>query len=242
VDTLERLRRTGVRFLILEGGEPFLWHDGHYGLEDIVRAARERFATVGVVTNGTLPLESGADILWASLDGLGESHDRNRGPSFRRILAHIEASAHPNLYVNLTINRLNWQEVPALVQQLAGRVKGITFQFYYPYDGTTDLRLEAGPRRQVLDELVRLKRQGYPVADSVVAMEALKENSWRCHPWLLVNVEPEGKITQGCYLSQRTAIACRSCGFAAHVELSLAYDLVPGAILTGRQVFGLAGR
>jgi len=101
VDTLDQLQRTGARLLILEGGEPFLWRDGEWGLEAVVTAAQERFAFVGVVTNGTLGLDSSADVLWVSLDGLGDSHDQNRGPTFDRILANIAASGHPKLYVNM---------------------------------------------------------------------------------------------------------------------------------------------
>ena len=196
VCTLAELRRSGARFLILEGGEPFLWHHGSYGLEDVVAAAQERFFWVGVVTNGTFPLQSQADILWVSVDGLGETHDRNRGPTFDRVMAHVEASDHPRLYANVTINRLNRREIPALIEFLAGRIAGVTIQFYYPYAGTEDLGLTKEERRQVLDDLIHLKRLGYPVTDSVAALEALKANTWRCHPWLLVNAEsgerPEG--------------------------------------------------
>ncbi len=241
LQTLDQLQEQGARFLILEGGEPFLWRDGRRGLEDVVAAAQERFFSVGVVTNGTLPLESRADILWISIDGLDHAHNRNRGPVFDQVRAHIEACQHPRLYANVTINRLNWQELPALLEFLAGRVEGTTLQFYYPYAGTEDLGLTREQRRQVLDELLRLKRLGYPVTDSKAALQALKENSWRCHPWLLVNADVDGAITQGCYLTKRAEIACQHCGFAAHVELSMAYDLVPGAILVGRRVFGLAG-
>jgi MoaA/NifB/PqqE/SkfB family radical SAM enzyme len=242
VSTLERLRRTGARLLIIEGGEPFVWREGPYDLEDVVVAARERFFCVGVVTNGTFPLQSSADILWVSVDGLRETHDRARGPVFDRVMTHIEASVHPNILANVTIHRSNWQEIPALIEFLAERVAGVTIQFYFPYEGTEDLSLSRGERVHVLDELIRLKRQGYPVVDSVAALEALKENTWRCHPWLLVNAEPDGSITQGCYLSQRAEIACDHCGFAAHTELSMAYDLVPGAIAAGRRVFGLSAQ
>lgn len=240
MDTLERLRQAGARFLLLEGGEPFLWRDGSYDLEDVVAAAQKRFFCVGVVTNGTFPLESRADILWVSVDGLGETHNQTRGPVFDQVMDHVESSTHPNLLANVTIHRSNWQEVPDLIRYLADRVAGVTIQFYYPYGGTEDLGLSRDERRRVLDELILLKGRGYPVTDSVAALEALKDNTWRCHPWLLVNAEPDGSVAQGCYLSHRAEIACRHCGFAAHAELSMAYDLVPGAIAVGRRVFGLS--
>ena len=235
---LDELYAAGVRLVIFEGGEPFLWRDGHYRLADLVSEAKQRFFSVGVTTNGTLPLDVPADVVWVSVDGLAETHDRNRGPSFERAMTHIAASSHPKIFANVTINRLNWQEVPELVRFLAGRVKGITIQFYYPYAGTEDLSLGQAERRQVLEELIALKRAGYPVADSIPALKALQDNSWRCHPWLIANVEPDGTVNIGCYLKNRATISCQRCGFAAHVEISLAYDWNLAAIAAGREIFG----
>lgn len=236
---LDELYEAGVRLLILEGGEPFLWRDGDHRLADLVREAkRRRFFCVGVTTNGTLPLDVPADIIWVSVDGLAKTHDRNRGPSFERAMTNIAASSHPKIFANVTIHRLNWREVPELVRFLAGRVKGITIQFYYPYQGTEDLSLSREQRRAVLEELIALKRAGYPLVDSIPALKALEDNSWHCHPWLIANAEPDGTINYGCYLKNRAEIHCQQCGFAAHTELSLAYDWNPAAIATGRMVFG----
>ena len=235
---LDELYDAGVRLVIFEGGEPFLWRDGDYRLADVVKAAQQRFFCVGVTTNGTLPLDVPADVVWVSVDGLAETHDRNRGPSFERAMAHIAASSHPKVFANVTINRLNWREMPELVRFLAERVKGITIQFYYPYEGTEDLSLGRAERRGVLEELIALKRAGYPVADSIPALKALMDNSWNCHPWLIANVEPDGAVNCGCYLKNRAEISCQQCGFAAHVEVSLAYDWNLAAIAAGREIFG----
>lgn len=240
VEAFDRLRAAGVKLLILEGGEPFLWRDGARGLDDLVDEARRRFVRVGITTNGSFPLESRADVLWVSIDGLEATHDRLRGAgSFRRAVAHLEASRHPRLYANVTINRANADELPDLLRFLSERVRGITLQFYYPYEGTEDLWLEAGRRRAVLAQLIALKRAGIPLLDSTAALKHLRGNTWRCHPWLIASIDPDGTVTQGCYLLNRAAVACQSCGFAAHVEMSLSYDLHPAAILAGMRVFGL---
>jgi len=62
LEVLDTLHAAGVRLLIFEGGEPFLWHDGERRLEDLVAEAKRRFFAVGITTNGTLPLQSAADI------------------------------------------------------------------------------------------------------------------------------------------------------------------------------------
>ena len=235
---LDTLFHAGVRLVIFEGGEPFLWRDGSHRLADLVTEARKRFFCVGVTTNGTLPIDAPADVIWVSVDGLRETHNRNRGPCFDRVIDNIAASSHPNVFANITINRLNWREMPDLVRFLADRVKGITVQFYYPYEGTEDLSLGAEDRVAVLEELIALKNDGYPLADSVPALRSLMHNTWRCHPWLIANVEPDGTVHFGCYLRNRAEISCEKCGFAAHTELSLAYDWSLPAIAAGRRIFG----
>jgi MoaA/NifB/PqqE/SkfB family radical SAM enzyme len=106
--SLSTLHDWGVRILIVEGGEPFLWRDGEHDLGDVIAEAKKWFFTVGVTTNGTFPIETDADIVWLSIDGLKGTHDRIRGQSFDRVMANLEASSRPRVYTHLTINTLNW--------------------------------------------------------------------------------------------------------------------------------------
>jgi MoaA/NifB/PqqE/SkfB family radical SAM enzyme len=235
---MDTLHDWGVRIIIFEGGEPFLWRDGEHNLGSVIAEAKKRFFSVGVTTNGTLPIVADADTVWVSIDGLRETHDRIRGKSFERAMANIGASSHPRIYAHVTINSLNWSEVPELVEFLSHRVKGITIQFHYPYDAADEeLFLPFDKRREVLDGLIRLKRQGFPVVDSYACLEALKDNRWKCRPWMIASVDPDGKLVHGCYLEGRGDISCQKCGFAAHTEISLAYGGVIEAILVGRKVF-----
>ncbi|NPV09494.1 MAG: DUF3463 domain-containing protein [Anaerolineae bacterium] len=236
---LDRLHAAGVRLLIFEGGEPLLWRDGDAGLGDLVRYAKERFWSVGVISNGTLPLPDDPDVVWVSVDGLEETTARIRGPIYQRQMENIERSRHPRLYANVTISTLNVAEVPALVEELASRVRGITIQFYYPYEDDLSLFVPFDQRRELLERLIEMKRKGYPLLDSEDALRALQAPGWRCHPWLVSNANPDGSIQQGCYLKGRGPVACERCGFAAHVEMSLAFDLNPGALRAGLTIFGL---
>jgi len=238
IEVLDNLYRTGVRLLILEGGEPFLWRDGHYTLEDLVAYAQKHFFATGITTNGMLPIVSSADTVWVSFDGLKETHNANRDKSFDRIIANIENSSHPNLLANITINRLNYGDIENLVRFLASRVKGITIQFYYPFPNSENFWLPLPHRIDVLDQLILLKKQGLPVLNSVATLEALKRNTWRCHSNLIASAEPDGRISIGCYLKNRAQISCAKCGFAAHTEISKAFDWNWEAILTGRRTFG----
>ncbi|MHC4713003.1 MAG: DUF3463 domain-containing protein [Planctomycetota bacterium] len=238
IESLRTLHEWGVRLLIIEGGEPFLWKDGRHGLEDVVREAGKLFFTVGVTTNGTFPLETDCDIVWVSIDGMKQTHDHIRGESFDGIMANIKASSHPKIYAHVTINSLNWEEIPALVEFVAPLVTGVTVQFHYPYEGVDEeLFLSFDRRRIVLEELIRLKKRGLPVADSHACLEALKDNRWKCRPWMIASVDPDGTLTHGCYVRNRGEISCERCGFSAHTELSLAYVGTVGSILVGNRVF-----
>ncbi len=238
MESLTKLYKLGVRILIIEGGEPFLWQEAGYDIRDIVREARRFFFNVGITTNGTLPLHVDANNIWVSIDGLKKTHDYLRGESFDKIISNIRDSSHPNIFAHITINSLNWEEVPELVKFLSTEVKGITVQFHYPYQEVEeDLFLPLNKRMMVLDNLISLKKQGLPIGDSYACLEALKNNRWRCHPWMIASVDPDGKLTHGCYVKNRGEISCERCGFSAHTEISLAYSGVMESILVGNRIF-----
>ena len=237
-EALKKLHELGARLLIIEGGEPLLWKDDGHDIEDIVQEARKLFFKVGITTNGTFALDVNTDIIWVSVDGLKKTHDYLRGKSFDKIIANIRNSTHPNIFAHITINSLNWKEIPQLMQFLHTMVKGITIQFHYPYEETDmELFLPFDKRRAVLDKLIRLKRRGLPIADSYACLKSLKTNCWKCQPWLIASVDPDDKLTHGCYVKNRGKISCERCGFAAHTEISLAYNGVIEAIIVGSRIF-----
>lgn len=236
--TLDQLYQRGSRLVVFEGGEPFLWRDGAYTIRDVVAEAKKRFFSVGITTNGTLPLDVPSDVLWVSLDGLRETHDRLRGaPVFERIIENIRRSKHPRLHAHITINNQNEGEVIPLIRFLRGLVRGVTVQFYYPYHGEDALFLDFDRRARLLDELITLKRQGYPILNSIPALQALRRNTWRCNDGLLDCADPDGSLRQGCYLRGRSDIDCARCGFSPHTEISLASQGNLRAVLAGIRIF-----
>lgn len=240
IASLDALRRRGVLIVVFEGGEPLLWRDGPYTLQDLIGYARERFPRVAVTTNGTLDLNAPADILWVSLDGLKECHDRLRSRSFDRVWENLRASRHGRLFVHFTINRENRHDIRPLLRQLAGipAFGGMTVQLFYPYgQGEAPLALSAEERRAVLEDVIRMKKQGLPILNSAGRLRALIGNDWRCHDDILINVDPDGTITRGCYVKSRGRVDCRACGFSPVSEASGALDLLPGSLRAGWSIF-----
>ncbi len=240
LNALEQLDRMGCRIVIFEGGEPLIWRDGAHGFDDLCALARRRFLRVGATTNGTRPLSAATDVLWVSLDGIKASHDRLRCGTYDEVMANLRASVHPRLYVHYTLNRENWRDFPLALAQLRDipQVKGVTVQFFYPYaQGEADLALERHERAEAIAAAIRLKKAGYPILNSEGRLEAMLDNTWRCHEWLLANVEPDGRVSTGCYVRGRGEVNCAACGFTPVAEASGAYDLKPGALLAGWRIF-----
>jgi MoaA/NifB/PqqE/SkfB family radical SAM enzyme len=238
VGTLDRLYQRGDRLVIFEGGEPMLWRDGERTISDVVNEARERFFCVGMTTNGTLPLTAAVDVLWVSIDGFSKTHNTLRGADiFDTVIKNIQTSSHPKILAHVTINANNYQEVPELIRYLCSIVKGVTVQFYYPYNHKDDLFLDFEKREALLEKLIAIKKSGYAVLNSISALEALKRNHWKCIDWLMDNANPDNSITQGCYLKGREDIDCARCGFSPHTEISLAYLGKLDAINSGMAIF-----
>ena len=116
-------------------------------------------------------------------------------------------------------------------------MKGITLQLFYPYgQGESPLALSAEERRMALEHAIRLKKT-YPIINSERCLRGMILNDWTCHDDLLINCDPDGLITQGCYAKGRGAVDCRRCGFTPVAEASAALDLHPGAILAGWRAY-----
>jgi len=240
VRTLETLRSMGVRILILEGGEPLLWRDGTKTIQDVITEARKRFAAVCMTTNGTLSWGGlSLDRVWVSLDGTPAVHDAIRGKgTFEKVLTRVERDGKGQAFVSTTMNTLNAESIPELFSILRGLVAGVTVQFHYPYDGLPDpLFIRPEARAPLVDRLIRLKREGYPVANSVRSLSEMKKDLWTCEEKLLANAEPEGKIVHGCYLKNRGEAVCSLCGFTAHNEMALAFRGRWQSIVTGLRIF-----
>jgi len=68
-------------------------------------------------------------------------------------------------------------------------------------------------------------------------LDAMIRNTWRCHDDVLINVDPDGMMTQGCYVKNRGEVNCRECGFTPVAEASGALDLRLGSIFAGWRAY-----
>jgi len=239
IKALHALKEQGTRIVVFEGGEPSIWRDGTYDIDDLVLYAKTLFTTVAVTTNGTFPLDLPSDVLWVSLDGTKEIQDRLRSNTFDEVLHNLKKSRHPRLYVHFTMNSENWRDLEPLLEMLKGvpSVRGLTLQLFYSYEqGETSFSLSPEERRAALENALRLKRK-YRILNPRRSLKAMIENNWTCHDDILMNVDPDGSITRGCYVKTRGRINCRGCGFTPVAEASGALDLYPASMIAGIRTF-----
>ncbi|OHB65897.1 MAG: hypothetical protein A2V70_10610 [Planctomycetes bacterium RBG_13_63_9] len=227
----------GGRCLYLEGGEPFLWRDGTYGIEHIVEYARGvGYLAVIIYTNGTISLETSADTVFISIDGLQETHDYLRGPSFDRIMENIDRSGHSSLFINFTINRRNQAELEAFCSYVDGleHIRGTFFYFHTPYYGHDELYIEPAERAAILHQLLEYKRR-YRILNSRAGLKSALRNDWK-RPLDVCSVYEKGE-TYRCCRYRGDAELCRNCGYLSYAEIDQTLKLKPSAILNALKYF-----
>jgi len=240
IKVLNHLKERGCQIIVFEGGEPLMWKDGTHSFSELVSYAKEKFMCTAVTTNGTFSLDVPTDIVWISIDGTKEVHNKLRSGSFDRAIENIKNSSHKKVFVHFTANKINQHSIEELFTELneIKKVKGITLQLVYPYNqGEKDLSLSYEERRMVIEKAIKLKKEGIPVLNSASRLKAMIDNTWKCHDGILINVDPDGSVTSGCYVKNRGDIYCKDCGFTPVAEASGALDLRPGSIFAGWKIF-----
>jgi radical SAM family uncharacterized protein len=208
VRMMDALVRAGVSFLGFEGGEPLLRRD----LPEILAESHQRFHT-SLVTNGWLlrnridDLAPHLDLLFVSLDGIGDLHDRLRGipGSFSKAVEGIRAvRGRVPVAISSTLTQENLDDAEKVVALARRLGVGVTFQVAYNYSTAQGLSPGGQKLRETLERLLYLKEHGAPILESreyftSVINSWYRGAPWRCKPWMTMNVDPQGRIVLPCY-------------------------------------------
>jgi sulfatase maturation enzyme AslB (radical SAM superfamily) len=236
-EVIDRFYVDGGRCLYLEGGEPFIWNDGSQSMEDVVHYAHKKgYYAVIIYTNGTIPLNSAADTIFVSVDGLKNTHDKLRGKSFDRIMGNIRESSHPSIYINFTINSENEPEIAdfcAFIDKIP-QIKGTFFYFHTPYYGYDELYLDIQTRKAILLQLINLKMK-YKILNSVPGLKSALRNDWKKNLGIC-RVYEQGQF-YNCCRENKNGEVCIDCGYLSYAEIDQTLKLKPGAILNALKYF-----
>ncbi len=231
VDTMQNAWGRGFRELYFSGGEPMLWRDGERALENAIREAKRiGFFHVHVYTNGTFGLDTPADLIWVSMDGLPGTFEKRRGNYFDQIECAVRQDQHPKVAVIYVIDSNTADGIePFLrwVQESKFPVVGVMFYFHTPYYGRDELFLTAEQRAPIIDRLLGCIRAGLPVINSRAGLLALKSGKWPRRVPLAHVVDIDGE-----YVCCRASDdICADCGYAACTELTEFQRMRPSALL-----------
>lgn len=226
----------GSRFIDFEGGEPFLWRDGDKTVDDLCDLAHALgFYSCTITTNAQKPFpNSHADSIWVSLDGIGESHEAVRGQgTFARLEQNIASCHHKALSVSMSVNTLNCDSVPQLLEYVKGSpyIKSVSFNFHTPFPGTEYLTLPQPRREQVIDTIIAYKRRGYPVMNTQAGLSRMKNLKFEKRCWITNYVLTDGSKHPIPVCGE--AGGCEHCGFSMAGEMDAVFNFCPETILAG---------
>jgi MoaA/NifB/PqqE/SkfB family radical SAM enzyme len=234
---LDSFYKEGGRTFYLQGGEPFIWHDGQHNVEDIVEYAHEKgFLAAIIYTNGTIPIETSADTVFVSLDGLQKTHDYLRGETFNTIMENICNSQHRSIFINFTINNYNKNGIENFCQRIdkITRIRGTFFYFHTPYYGYDDLYIGPAERNEILRKLLTLKRK-YKILNSRAGLKSALNNDWD-RPLAICRVYEKGGVFACCRYPGDPEL-CRNCGYLSYAEVDQTLKLKPSALLNALKYF-----
>lgn len=236
ISDIETLYYKGSRMLVITGGEPFLWRDAEYNLDNVVEFAKELgFFRIVVCTNGTFPLESKADYLWVSLDGEASQHNVIRGNIYDIVLNNLKNSRHKGIYINFTISALNLENFEHAAMQIFNikSVKGIFFHIFTPYIGSDmSLAIDEKLRSIVVEKLIKIKRKHpFKVVNTFDGLRYLKNSQWKRPVWSSITIN-QGQVGLCCC---RKGIynesVCSQCGCSPAVESFVLQEAKPAAVI-----------
>lgn len=229
----------GARILYLQGGEVFTWSDSGKNVNDVIRAARAMgFFKIAAVTNGMFPIEIESDAVCVSVDGPEKYHDEIRGAgAFKTTLTNIRNSSHPRISANITVNKKNKEGVEEIVRIMSGEknIRGISVNLHTPYPGVEGLALENDERKEVLQNVIRMKRQGYRILNSIFGLTSLITGRYR-RPVNLIQMLEQDQVFECCWGRQYDGV-CERCGYGIIPELSGIQYLNPAALLGAFRLF-----
>jgi len=171
MEMIDDLAGSGVKVLLLSGGEPTMRDD----LIGLVERAAARSLRVALSSNGVAITPRMAQRLAAagltyagiSLDGVGAANDRFRGQSgaYERALAGLASCRDAGIRVGLrfTMTTSNVSQIPAIFELLASEnIPRVCFYHLVPAGRGTQLSgqaLDHARTRDVLDTLMDLSAQ-----------------------------------------------------------------------------------
>ena len=234
-ETLKKCYKMGSRIVDFEGGEPTIWQDNDKNINDLIDLAKKiGYFSTTVTTNAQQPINLKSNLVWISIDGDKQAHETCRGHgTYEKLMENIDESNHSCLNVNMTITKLNYFCVEDVIKMVKAhkKLKKISLSFLTPHGASFDLMVSDQIREEVIDKIIELKKQNYPIMNSLAGLELLKSRKFKPQCWITNFVLANGTYLDTCP-GEKEEI-CENCGYGMATEMSLVFDLNPQTILAG---------
>lgn len=241
---LEYCYSIGARFIDFEGGEPFLWKDETIpndikDINSLFRLAKEiGFFSTTVTTNAQIDFSHcEADSIWVSLDGIGKYHDAIRGNgTFDKLVKNIAINPHKHLSVNMVINKLNYLSVKETIEfaKNNNHIEMISINFHTPFPGTEELELDWNIRNKIIDDVIEMKKQGFPIMNSVSGLKLMKRTDFKKYCWIANFIMSDHSRYAQC--QGKEVGICDRCGFCMAGEMHATMSFKPDTIIAGMKL------
>jgi sulfatase maturation enzyme AslB (radical SAM superfamily) len=177
---------------------------------------------------------SKADSIWVSLDGIGDYHEYIRGKgTFKRLEENIASCGHKHLSVNMVVSTYNYEAVVPTIEYAKNNpaIEKISINFYTPFPGSeTEMVLDKQKRIEVIDKVIEMKKQGYPIMNSVSGLKLMKENKFKRRCWVTNFIYADG-TRSGC--AGEGLNICDECGLCMAGEMNAVFNFRIDTIFAG---------
>ena len=241
IEALRDAYQRGHRSLYFTGGEPMIWEDQGHHLEELIVLARQiGFSEVFIFTNGTIPLNIKQCNYIVTIDGPREVHNKIRANTYDTILTHVEQAVTKAVFASITFSKANVDYLEPFVKEIdkTNLFRGISFNLLTHWPEIIEKHgLSPEKRIDLLDNLWRLKQEGYPIVMSHAAYQALRTNNWK-RPIPQIELGTRDKVFTCCRDVDNPSV-CEQCGYTNCVEVAQILAFKPTAIWQVLRMVGL---
>ena len=138
----------------------------------------------------------------------------------------LERYPEKNLFSLTTLSKTNASEIEAICEELSSTsLKGMIFNFMYPYKDISSQVLPREERVSAARELMGFKKKYPKIISSDSYLKTVGQPDKICYPWLLLLATADGKITQGCTVEPAEERNCDVCDMMCGLEATLGFEL-----------------
>ena len=141
---------------------------------------------IEVLNHASIKLTNDKVIYFDPYDIDKEYHDAVRGEgAFEKLDKNARIYAEKNgagrLGANIAINKINRDSVADTLRYVKDSpfISSIAVNFHTPYPGTEEVMLSHEEKCKVIDEVIALKKQHYPIQNSISGLKMMKVRGFK---------------------------------------------------------------